>query len=1037
MNPQRSGHADEIARLASALDPQQRADFLEHACAGDEMLAWEVRALLAVQVDAANAIVAQTTHAAEGLAGETGVVDPLGHVDELLADRYRIGARIGEGGMGVVYRAVDERLHRPVAIKFLPRARSGDAERLARFKNEARVLSALNHPHIITIYEVGETGAVPFIAMELVEGQTLRARLQAGPLGVREACDVGIQVARALAAAHDKRIVHRDIKPENVMIRTDGYVKVLDFGVAGLRVPLESDASVLTTAAFETVRDSIVGTPAYMPPEQIEGGLVDARSDVFSLGVVLCESLTGTNPFAGSDLLETVSAIARTPAPAEQVAADLPHPVSAVIVKALQKNPADRYQGASELVAALQEILSGLDARTVVARRSRTPYLIAAAVAIALVTAAGLAYRRVERRQWVRDVAAPTIVSLANASKSATAFPLIATAERYLPDDPDLARAVAAATRVASVRSDPTGAVVEVKDYGFPDEGWLRLGVTPLEKIRVPTGYLRWRVSKPGIGESITAPPDTPANAVMTFNLDRVAHAPAGMVPIAAARWGDYLAFLGWLGPYDLPTFYIDRREVTNREYQEFVDKGGYATPEYWRHPFVKDGHELSWANAMDLFRDTTGRPGPSTWEAGHYPEGKGDYPVSGVSWFEADAYAAFVHKSLPTLAQVLEAVPTPADKFAAPLANLGPTLAPVGQFQSLGVYGTDDLLGNAREWSENAADHDLRYLLGRQPSSYGPEALPAFDRSALNGFRCVQNSAPLPAEVTAPRALLTRDFSHATPAPDAVFHAYRAMYAYDKTPLHATVETVPDATNDWTKQKITFDAPYANERVPAFLFLPNDAKPPFQVVVFFPSARVNSLRSSDALGDLGFVDYVVKSGRAVIYPIYEDLYERQRNAPPNPGPTFGRETLVDWSKDLGRSIDYLETRPDIDTTRVGFLGVSQGAAYGVILATLEDRLKAVVLLDGGFFQMPHPLPGLDQVDFAARLTKPVLMVNGRYDATFPLATAQDPLFRMLGTPSADKRHVVFDTPHDVRQQMGDLVKEVLGWYDKYLGRVH
>jgi cephalosporin-C deacetylase-like acetyl esterase len=145
----------------------------------------------------------------------------------------------------------------------------------------------------------------------------------------------------------------------------------------------------------------------------------------------------------------------------------------------------------------------------------------------------------------------------------------------------------------------------------------------------------------------------------------------------------------------------------------------------------------------------------------------------------------------------------------------------------------------------------------------------------------------------------------------------------------------------------------------------------------------------------------------------------------------------VDWSKDLGRSIDYLETRPDIDATRLGYLGVSQGGADGVILATLEDRLKAVVLLDGGYFQNEHPLPGMDQVDFAPRLRKPVLMVNGRYDATFPNDSAQEPLFRMLGTPSADKRHVVFDTPHDVRLRQADLVREVLAWFDTYLGRVN
>jgi len=958
----------------------------------------------------------------------------LEHPGTVVGGRYRITGRIGEGGMGIVHRAVDEQLHRPVAIKFLPQELRGDRDRLARFRNEARALSALTHPHIITIYEVGDAGDAPFIAMEMVEGQTLRERLRAGRLPRREAVDICLQVARALSAAHEKRIIHRDIKPENVMIRGDGYVKVLDFGLAGLRAPLESDRSVVTNDSFATIAAAVTGTPAYMSPEQIEGSAVDSRSDVFSLGVLLCEAMTGTNPFARPSVMATIGALEQTPAPAVRVTGDLPPAISAVVIKALQKDPAGRYQTSADLAADLQRILSGLDSPLADSRRLRGRYV---AVALTVAVAAGVggtAYRRSERRHWVHEQAIPDITRLAGQEKTAAAFATIQEAERYLPEDPALARAVAAATRVVSIRSSPPGAVVEVKDYLFPDEGWLRLGTTPLERIRVPGGYLRWKVSKAGVGESMTAP--WPLNT-LTFDVQTAAEAPKGMVPVAARKWGDYLAFLGWLGPYDLPPFFIDRFEVTNREYQEFVDKGGYAKHEYWKQPFTRDGQELSWAVAMDLFRDPTGRPGPSTWEGGHFPDGKGDYPVTGVSWYEAAAYAEFSGKSLPVIAQWGETAPVELDKFILPLSNLSEKAAAVGASQSLGPYGTYDLVGNVREWYWNASDDNRRFLLGREAGSYGPEALPPFDRSALNGFRCVRNSVPLAADVTAARPLLHRDFSTAKAAGDEVFRVYRNMYAYDKRPLHATVEVVPDAAKEWKKEKITFNTAYGNERMAAFLFLPTNAQPPFQTVVFFPSARVNDLRSSNALGDMSFFDYIVKSGRAVMYPIYQGLYERRKGLSVEPGPTLERETTVDWSKDLGRSIDYLETRSDIDKTRLGFIGVSQGTAYGVILAALEDRLKAVVLLDGGFFQEEHPVPGMDQVDFAPRLTKPTLMVNGRYDATFPLETSQQPLFRMLGATSENKRHVVFDTPHDVRLRSGDLVREVLGWYDRYLGRVN
>jgi dienelactone hydrolase len=300
-----------------------------------------------------------------------------------------------------------------------------------------------------------------------------------------------------------------------------------------------------------------------------------------------------------------------------------------------------------------------------------------------------------------------------------------------------------------------------------------------------------------------------------------------------------------------------------------------------------------------------------------------------------------------------------------------------------------------------------------------------------------VRNTGPLPAEAMASLVLHQRDFAKAHPASDDVFRIYRNLYAYDRTPLHASTETLHDSSDKWTKEKVTFDAAYGNTRMSAFLFLPKNTRPPFQAVVFFPSARVNFLSSSESLGDLTFMDYVVDSGRAVVYPIYAGLYERRAARPTLPGPALVRETTIEWSKDLGRTIDYLETRPDIDKSRGGYLGVSQGSAYGVIFAALEDRLKAVVLLDGGYFQQQNPTAGLDQVDFAPRVTRPVLMINGRYDATFPLQSAQEPLFRMLGTPAADKRHVVFDTTHDVRQQRSTLVHEVLAWYDKYLGRVN
>lgn len=267
---------------------------------------------------------------------------------------YEILAPLGVGGMGEVYRARDTKLGRAVAIKILSSALERDPERLRRLANEARIASALNHPHILTIYDFGESAGVAFIAMELVEGETLRERLRRGSLAMTDALDVALQVALALGAAHEKGLVHLDIKPENVMIRRDGFAKVLDFGLAQLRPSAAAGASLLSAGAFETVGAVVGGTPAYMSPEQIDGGPVDARGDIFSFGVLLCELATGANPFAKPTILETLKAIAQTPTSAALATASLPSEVARIVGKALEPLPDHRYQTMAEVAGDLR-----------------------------------------------------------------------------------------------------------------------------------------------------------------------------------------------------------------------------------------------------------------------------------------------------------------------------------------------------------------------------------------------------------------------------------------------------------------------------------------------------------------------------------------------------------------------------------------------------------------------------------------------------------------------------------------------------------
>jgi dienelactone hydrolase len=370
-------------------------------------------------------------------------------------------------------------------------------------------------------------------------------------------------------------------------------------------------------------------------------------------------------------------------------------------------------------------------------------------------------------------------------------------------------------------------------------------------------------------------------------------------------------------------------------------------------------------------------------------------------------------------------------------ITSAGP--AARGKYDGLGDYGTYDMAGNVREWIANPVDGDTRFILGgswRSPNYLytSPEAMSPLDRSDTNGLRCVRNIGPMPIAAVQPIHRIRRNFAKYKPVSDEVFRAYSLLYAYPNTPLNAEVEGVVKETEDWREEKVTFDAAYNGERMAAYLFLPKRVRPPYQTVLFFPSARVLFLPpDSSRLGDVNYFDYIIQSGRAVAYPIYQETYERRTIHTLASGDI---DRPIDWYKDAARTLDYLDTRADIDKNRIAYLGVSMGSANGVVISTLlQDRLKTAIFLDGGYF-LELPPPGFDQADFAPRMKKPVLMVNGRYDYTFPLETSQDPLFRMLGTPAADKKHVVLDTPHDVTQQRSRLVKEALDWLDRYLGRV-
>ena len=280
---------------------------------------------------------------------------------------YKVQSSIGAGGMGEIFRASDTRLMRDVAIKILPESLMKDASAIERFRREAHAASALNHPNILTIFDIGEHDGTHFIATEFVEGQTLRQKMQDSTVLLAETLDIAIQTANALVAAHNAGIVHRDIKPENVMIRRDGYVKVLDFGIAKLseREPAKADADAATLIQSVTIPGMILGTVFYMSPEQARGLKVDARSDIFSLGVLIYEIIARKLPFPGATIADVIAAILTAkPLPLAEIVKNLPPELERIISKSLNKNREERYQTMNEFADDLKQIRQRLEFQT-------------------------------------------------------------------------------------------------------------------------------------------------------------------------------------------------------------------------------------------------------------------------------------------------------------------------------------------------------------------------------------------------------------------------------------------------------------------------------------------------------------------------------------------------------------------------------------------------------------------------------------------------------------------------------------------------
>ncbi len=987
---------------------------------------------------------------------------------------YKILEKLGEGGMGVVYLAEDTKLKRQVAIKFLPKQISTDTEERKRFEIEAQAAAALNHPNIATIYSIEETDDQMFITMEYVKGKELKYLVETGhapSLQINEVIKIVIQIAEGLEAAHKIGIIHRDIKSQNIMITDDGKTKIMDFGLAKIKGGIQL-----------TKTGSTVGTAAYMSPEQASGKEVDHRTDIWSFGVVLYEMLCGCLPFKNEyDAALMYSILNEQPDPIEKYNPDIPDELKNIFNGCLEKDPEKRFQSFDEIVSrfySLQEVSKGSKENLISFKQQlRKPkiFIPVIIVFILVVIIALIPYYQLLNRNRAEEKI-PVIKNFVKEGKYFEAFQLAKQEEEYLKNDSTFKSLIPDYSDYLTVLSKPEGAKVYLKRY-IPNKNADSIakeyaGLTPIHNLQVIRGGYLVYLEKEGFApvervfSSFFGPEEVQrayglptnkrlTNITITANLLDKNKAIKNMVFIPGGKYH----LVGWDAPsstnVQLSDYYIDKYEVSNKDFKSFITAGGYSKKQYWKYSFIKDGKHISWEEAMSKFVDRTGLPGPRTWINQEYPAGKDNYPVTDISWYEAAAYAEFVDKKLPTIFQWERAArngeyevydlvmpwglkaPNEAILHRANFESNG--ALPVDSFEfGISPFGCYNMAGNVKEWCFNETNNGNVTTGGSWQDPIYTFAYfgvyPSFYSSNVIGFRCVRIVGNDAGENSQIKIDVKKNIPVYKPVDKKTYESFLSQYRYDKKPLKPKIIETTE-TPDWTKEKIKFTG-IDNDTILAYLYLPKRAAKPYQCLEWIPhSGIINGNERVDNAVEVVF-SAQIKSGRALLAVVPLGAIGR----PHKPGfewPDLGtvkyREQTINYVNEFRIGIDYLETRKDIDMEKLAFVGTSWGSTNaGIILASIEKRYHSVIFIAGGIHRSAMKmLPEVNPVNFTPYIKAPKLLLNGKYDEAFPPETEAMPFYKLLSEP---KQLSLTESGHVPTLEKRIII--VNKWLDKTLGPV-